>query len=166
MARALRCTTTEQSPQMKFNIISERTGQIGVPILLAQVLVDYYNQISQVASGVGNMFAGAATGGIGGAIAGALSTVGNAIAASFPQVSASGSNGSFSTFAIMPILTAEYYLLTLENKTEYGRPLCQTMKISSIPGYIKCGEADHQFPGTQGERDEINKYLVDGFFYE
>ena len=142
----------------EYNIITERTGTIGVPIQLAQVLTDTMNTLTTVGGAAGALFTGN--------ILGAVANITSAIESQMPKVSTSGSNGSFCSFIQQPILTAEYYLLPEENNAEYGRPLCKEMKISSIPGYIKCGESDHQFPGTQGERDEINKFLSDGFFYE
>ena len=157
--RSIRISTCQDPQHLnEYNIVTERTGTIGVPIQLAQVLTDNMNTLTAVGGAAGALFTGNILGGI--------ANITGAIETQMPKVATSGSNGSFCSFIQQPILTAEYYLLPEENNAEYGRPLCKEMKISSIPGYIKCGEADHQFPGTQGERDEINKFLSEGFFYE
>lgn len=155
----IRLSTCEDNQHLnEYNIITERTGMFGVPIQLAQVLTDYTNTISAVGGGVASLVAGN--------IFGVMGAIQSAIESQMPKVSVAGANGSFIEFIQNPILTAEYYLLPEENNEEYGRPLCQKMKISQIPGYIKCGESDHQFPGMKPEIDEINKFLFEGFFYE
>lgn len=155
----IRISTCEDANHLnEYNIVTERSGIMGVPIQLAQVLTDYVHTLSSVGQAAGSL----ATGNI----AGALGAITNAIDSQMPKVSTSGANGSFIEMIQYPVLTAEYYLLPEENRTEYGRPLCKTMKISSIPGYIVCGESDHAFPGTQPERDEINNVLKTGFFFE
>lgn len=155
----IRISTCEDNQHLnKYNIITERTSVFGVPIQLAQVLTDYTNTISAIGSGVASL--------VSGNIFGVMGAIQSAIDSQMPKVSVAGANGSFVECMQEPILTAEFYLLPEENNTEYGRPLCKKMKISQIPGYIKCGEADHEFPGLKPEKDEINKFLSEGFFFE
>lgn len=47
-----------------------------------------------------------------------------------------------------------------------GRPLMEYRQISTIPGYIKCGNASLSISCTDTERDAINNYLNSGFYYE
>lgn len=47
-----------------------------------------------------------------------------------------------------------------------GRPLCQTFQISSLPGFILCKDASLSISGYDSERDVINGYLNNGFYYE
>ena len=54
-----------------------------------------------------------------------------------------------------PILVSEFYNIGNENKTEFGRPLCESRTINTLSGYIQCGESDHEFTGTQKENLEI-----------
>ena len=155
----IRISTCEsEDNRSEYNIITERTGMIGVPIQLAQVLTDYMNTGMSLGGGIADL--------VSGNIFGLLGSIQSAITGAMPKVSTTGANGSFVQFIQNPVLTAEFYLLPEENRTEFGRPLCKTMRISSIPGYIKTGEADHAFPGTQSERDEINQIISNGFFFE
>ena len=142
----------------EYNVLTERSAMIGVPIQISQILPDYMATIASI----GQASASALSGNIAGAISGVVS----AINSQMPKVSSLGANGSFIECIESPVLIAEHLRLTEENKTEYGRPLCSTMTIKSIPGYIQCGEDDHSFPCTKAEADIINQYMKDGFFYE
>lgn len=56
-----------------------------------------------------------------------------------------------------------------ELNSEYGKPLYKTKVISSIPGYIKCGDSDCSAVGDfmfAGEREQVGNHLMNGFFYE
>jgi len=137
----------------------EKTAQMGVPIQLAQVLSDYSGAISSLTSGL--------TGGIAGMITGAIgATVQSAIATQAPSVSTNGSNGSFASYVIEPALVVEHYKLVDEDKADLGRPLMTTKTINTLSGYIKCAEAHFSGSCFDSERDTINRFMVDGFFYE
>lgn len=142
----------------EYNIMTERNGVIGVPIQLAQISTDYLSTLNNITGAVGNVL----TGNIGSAISGIISAVETQI----PKVVTNGTNGSFIECIEQPVLMVEHLLLTDENNTEFGRPLYKNRTISTIPGYIQCGEDDHTFTGTRGENIEINQYLKNGFFYE
>lgn len=47
-----------------------------------------------------------------------------------------------------------------------GRPCMAAHQISTIPGYIKCIDADVSIAGFSEEKDEVNNYLNNGFYYE
>lgn len=47
-----------------------------------------------------------------------------------------------------------------------GKPLQQTMQISSLSGFILCNNASVPISGYDQERDAINGYLNSGFYYE
>lgn len=137
----------------------EKTAMMGVPIQLAQVLTDYSGSISTLTSGISGGIAGAVMGLIG-------ATVQSAIATQTPKVSTNGANGSFINFALTPELVVEHTLLVDEDNGDLGRPLMSTQTLKNIPGYIKCAESHFDGACMDSEKDEINKYLVDGFFYE
>lgn len=142
----------------KYNIMTERSGMIGVPIQISQIMPDYVSTVKEVGSLAGNI----ASFNIGGAISNVMS----AVQSQMPKVSSSGANGSFVECIINPQLIAEHYLIADENREEFGRPLCSVKRISTLSGYIQCAEADHAFPCTADEKDKINNFLRNGFFYE
>lgn len=47
-----------------------------------------------------------------------------------------------------------------------GRPLCETVTLSSIPGYIMCKDGEVAAPCTDRELSMIESYLKGGFYYE
>lgn len=137
----------------------QKTAMMGVPIQLAQVLSDYSGAMSTLGNSL--------SGGISGAIMGAIgATVQSAIATQTPQVSTSGSNGSFNTFTITPELVIEHYRIADEDLADLGRPLMATRTISTLSGYVKCAESHFTGNCYEEERTRINAYLVGGFFYE
>lgn len=121
----------------EYNIMCERTGMIGVPIQLAQVLTDYVNTLSSAT----DVISSALSFNLGGVFKGLLS----AVESQMPKVSTSGANGSFIETLQYPQLISEFLNIVNENQTEFGRPLCDTRIISTLSGYIQCGEADHAF---------------------
>lgn len=142
----------------EFNIMTERSSVIGVPIQLAQVLTDY---VSTINSGA-NVIGGILSLDIGKIFSGLTS----AVESQMPKVSTSGANGSFLEVIEPPILVSEFLPIVNENRSEYGRPLCAVRTINTLSGYIQCGENDHEFSATKTESEEINKYMREGFFFE
>jgi len=137
----------------------QKSGMMGVPIQLAQVLSDYSGAISTL----GNSLSGGITGAIMGAVG---ATVQSAIATQTPKVATSGSNGSFNNFMIEPELVVEFYRIADEDLADLGRPLMATRRISTLSGYVKCAESHFAGSCYEEERTRINAYLVGGFFYE
>lgn len=137
----------------------ETSALFGVPIQLAQVLSDYSSAIGTAAAGSAGGLAGMAMGLI-------SATVQSAIATQAPKVATAGANGSFISFALSPDLVVEHTLLVDENNTDLGRPLMQTKTINTLSGYIKCAESHFSGACFDSEKDMINRYMVDGFFYE
>ena len=135
-----------------------RSAQIGVPIQLAQITSDYITAASSAGGAIANI--------IGLDIAGLFENIITGVKAAMPKVATSGSNGSFIEIIEEPFLVCEYASLAAENNTEYGRPLCDNRTINTLSGYIKCGEANYPFSGTDMERKVINEYMASGFFYE
>lgn len=144
----------------EYNIFTEQTSMIGVPIQISQLQQDYVGSWKD--SG------GSLTGGLWDAVAGLSAGVLDFVSSfgSKSKVASVGANGSFIECILQPVIVAEHYFITDENRSEFGRPLCSTRRISTIPGYIQCGDADHEFPCTDEEKQQINKYLQNGFFYE
>lgn len=138
----------------------EKTALMGVPIQLAQVLSDYSSVFSNV---LGGLSSGSVAGMVGGVIG---ATVSSALATQSPKVSTNGANGSFINFALEPNLVTEHTLLVDEDNADLGRPLMSTRSINTLAGYIKCAESHFSGSCFDMERDMINNYMVNGFFYE
>ena len=120
-----------------------------------------------------------------GIAAGAISTVGHlvtgnlggALASGLGLVSSIASNGvsqkgALSGRAMSKFPTPAAYLTYMvttsitDHAAVQGRPLMDTVTISSLSGYIKCAGASVSISGPGEDRDEINSYLNSGFFYE
>ena len=141
-----------------YKYFTMRTAQIGVPIQISQVMSDYVSTLTNGLTAVASGFTGN--------IAGIFSNLTSAVESAMPKVSSQGANGSLAEIIEPPYLVVEHMRLVNENRTEFGRPLCQTKTINTLSGYIKCGEADHAFPCTRTESEEINRNMIEGFFYE
>ena len=141
-----------------YKYMTMRSGQIGVPIQISQVMTDYLSTLQNGVGALANLF----TGNIGGVFNNIISGV----QSSMPKVSSLGSNGSLIEIITPPYLIVEHYQVVDDNMSEFGRPLCNTRTISTLSGYIQCGEGDHAFSGTRAENEEVNRNLKEGFFYE
>lgn len=140
------------------NIVCERTSQIGVPISLSQISTDYLGSLQSLGGSVGQFLTGNILGGLNG--------IASAVDGQMPSVTSIGANGSIIECIMPAYMLIEHLKLTNEDRTEFGRPLCEVRTLGSLSGYIECGEEDHAFNCTQGEKEQINKYLKNGFFYE
>ena len=167
---------SENPDNLVNNIFYETTGQIGVPIQLAQVTPDTLKQMTAMNSGItgaAGMVAGLLTGSAMGAIYGGgmlLQSITNATAAQLPQATSAGVNGSFISYDLQngthPTATIKHLLLVDEDNVENGRPLCAIRQLSTLSGYVKCGEVTVDYPCFEPEKKEILRYLLGGFFKE
>ena len=176
--------------------ITQMHAQIGVPVALAQNSPDLASAIQTPTSsgsrGIGsvngqivnhlnpqvtqgNTALGRAINSAAGTIerwwnnSGVPGTASNIISAAVGSqlpVQVIGGNGGFMAgyYPIKLILT--YGVLAPDNNTEWGRPLCQTKQLSTIPGYILCADTDFEISCTESERSAIAGFLTGGFFYE
>lgn len=138
-------------------------GQWGVPITVGQ-LSGITDSITTVASGAVSALSGSAMGvvsGIGGMIEGAKNILS-------PTPSVLGGAGNRSQ-----ITTKHSYSLSIRNygsgeipNTQYGRPLCKNVTLSSLSGFIKCAGASVDIPSLGKEKEVVNGYLNSGFYYE
>ena len=151
-------TCADSSHLDEYNIITERSGMLGVPIQLSQIMPDYVGTVASIGNVAGSLLTGN--------IIGALGNVLNAVDSQMPKVSSSGANGSFIETLQYPTLIVEHLRLTDEDNAEYGRPLYSVQTIKTLSGYVQVGEDDHAFSGTDTECQMINKYMKSGFFYE
>ena len=141
-------------------------GQIGVTEQLSQVLKDNLATVTGGLSAIAGVTQ-AATGNIIGGIATAVSGIGNAVTAQYPDVSTTGTNGA--RIAVCPTniwVTITHQLIVEEDRPNHGRPLCERRQLSSLPGYLVISDPDVSIPATKDEIEAIRKFMVSGFFYE
>ena len=160
------------------NILYSGYAQVGVPIQLAQAIINPYAASMQYETNY-NAAVGAALGTASSAISlnasgladyqtNTVKLIYDATVSKYPQVSSSGSNGSMLSFVdqYKCFLNHHWYTVVDENITELGRPLYQVKRIDTLSGYILCQGADIQISGTREEAIAINNYMNTGFFYE
>lgn len=141
-------------------------GQIGVTEQLSQVLKDNLATVTgglSAVAGVTQM----ATGNLIGGIATAVSGIGNAVSAQYPDVSTTGTNGA--RIAVCPTtmwVTITHQLIVEEDNQNHGRPLCVRKKLATIPGYMVISDPDVSIPATKEEIEAIRGFMINGFFYE
>lgn len=141
-------------------------GQIGVTEQLSQVLKDNLATVTGGLSAIAGVTQ-AATGSLIGGIATAVSGIGNAVTAQYPDVSTTGTNGA--RIAVCPTniwVTITHQLIVEEDRPNHGRPLCERRKLSSLPGYLVISDPDVSIPATKDEIEAIRQFMVSGFFYE
>lgn len=148
-------------------IVREVSTMMGVPIQLAQMNPDYINAIGSALS-LATTMDSAWRGDIG---EGTLATrgfnaIGSAVDSLMPQVESQGVSGSFLATVMPPQLTAQFFVVTDEDNTEFGRPLCAIRRIGDIPGFIKCRDAHVDFACYMEEKTRILNYLTSGFYWE
>ena len=148
-------------------LVHETTAKLGVPIQLSNITFD-------IPSGSGGLLhtgIAAAFGGIQAALSGgSFSDVGNGILnaaqATNADVASKGATGSTIAFDSVPYMVARFKILTDDNNTDHGRPLCKRVQISTIPGYIMVDDPDIALTATAEEIDSVKSYMKNGFFYE
>ena len=177
--------TTEESNNTVINVVN---AQIGVPIELAQMAPQLGNLMNQMATtspalapaaaaaesgflGINFSEARARLGealqtDIGSTIAKWASNIGTMALSKWCPAQTIGTNGGVMAGYIDPKLYAFFTYQSEIDIAEKGRPLCDTRKLSDIPGYIQCGETDIRIPCTKTENDAIRMYLGSGFFLE
>lgn len=141
-------------------------GQIGVTEQLSQVLKDNLATVTGGLSAIAGVTQ-AAAGNIIGGIATAVSGIGNAVTAQYPDVSTTGTNGA--RIAVCPTniwVTITHQLIVEEDRPNHGRPLCERRQLNSLPGYLVISDPDVSIPATKDEIEAIRKFMVSGFFYE
>lgn len=152
------------------DVILTLVGQIGVTEQLSQVLKDNLATVTGAASAAAGLIGGILGGpaALAGGIATAISGIGSAAAAQYPDVSSTGTNGA--RIAVTPTqirLTQTFQWVVGDDPENRGRPLCQRVnKLKELRGYIMVADPDVPLPATQEEIDKIKDYMANGFFYE
>lgn len=135
-----------------------RRSMVGVDVPLGQISTN----VVGTGLGIVNTIAGAVTGNMEVASAGIKDTFSSAL----PQFASQGSQGSSVDFYLKPYLQGQFMYQTRINNDDAGRPLCNKVQISTIPGYVKCENAHIRCDLFESEIAAIDSYLNGGFYYE
>lgn len=147
-------------------LLAQLNGQIGVPIQIRGV-----NNAGQMLSGALSSGAGL----IGGAVTAspvalanaALSGISTAIDSVGGMGTSSNMGSGLAAICGQPIsLDTICYDITNSDNTEFGRPLCQNVQISTLSGFTQVSEGYVAIPGPLPEQQKIKSILESGFFYE
>lgn len=148
--------------------VAERDFLCGVPIQLAQIATDYLGATVAAIDATANTIQNAFTLNIGGAISSAAHGIYNTLNAAMPQMSSSGTNGSFliTNQQLNTTFTYQHYKIVDEDIAHKGRPLCQIRTINTLIGYILCADGEFNISCLDDERTMISDFLTSGFFWE
>lgn len=135
-------------------------------IQLAQISQDVIGMTRSAVDTVGNAVNGFLTGGVGGAIAGAASGIINTLEASIPIMQTSGTNGNKANYYFPADFYVVHRQIVDEDKAHRGRPLCEVKTINNLSGYIMCADAHADISCLDTEREQIVRYMNEGFYYE
>lgn len=152
-------------------IIAVRSSQIGVTVSLAQISNQTIDSVGEVVSaaanglyglakGVADYFAGNTDAG------GILNAIGDAAEKSITTAQYKGTAGAVSVYTAPGYLQAYFQRIADDNNEDHGRPLCQRVQLSSIPGFIMVDDPDIELSATAAEIDSVKSYMRNGFFFE
>lgn len=152
------------------------SSQVGVPIQIAQLSTDVLGTVSTAVQAIGDIASSAFSlnnvTGKAGAVMGAVNTAGavvtgieSTVKSAMPLLQTTGSNGSLIELDTAPCLSVFFLRQVSEDNEHRGRPLCQKVQVSSVPGYLLIADADISITGTQMEQQLIKSYMESGFYY-
>lgn len=93
--------------------------------------------------------------------------IGSAALAVAGTCSSAGSSGGFA--ALSELLYVQWYFQKIvdQDPTHYGYPLCKTVKINTLSGFVLCQNGDDlSVSCTPAERQAILAFMEAGFYYE
>lgn len=147
-------------------LVHETTAKLGVPIQLSNITFDIPSGGGLLQTGVAAAFGGLQAALSGGSFSDVGNGILNAAQATNADVASKGATGSTIAFDSVPYMVARFKILTDDNNTDHGRPLCKRVQISTIPGYIMVDDPDIALAATAEEIDSVKSYMKNGFFYE
>lgn len=142
-------------------IIASFKTNLGVDIQIGQLNSFLGGMTGGLTSTVSSMLSG----NIGGVVSGLVDTVTGGLS---PSPSVNGNQG-----ARYIIRANNTFVMSLTNlgSASYptavaGRPLMSNVTLSSLSGFVKCGNASIDIGGYSGEKETVNNYLNSGFYME
>ena len=146
------------------HIISEHTFQFLVPIKIAQVNSGVDNIIGAASSIAGGIISG----GVSGLISSAIGGINGLSKVMTEGTSGNGAFGNRVAYITYPYITL---FQTAYDSAEFptvvaGRPLYKNVNINTLNGYVQCANASIDIPALGNDRDTVNGFLNNGFYYE
>ena len=93
--------------------------------------------------------------------------IGSAALACAGICSSSGSSGGFAALSEMLYIQWYFQKIVDQDPTHYGYPLCKTVQINSLSGFVLCQNADDLVVScTPAERQALLAFMEAGFYYE
>lgn len=146
-------------------VIHRQTAQIGVPISVGQMLSNEGGIAMSAIGAIAGTTAAAITGRFGDAATTAATGISTALNTPLAQTTISGSNGSRAEFGIVPKLISQFATVTDEDPERYGSPVCGIRTISSLKGFIMCGNPEIELAATSAETEKVKSYMRGGFYF-
>lgn len=147
-------------------IVFSTSGSVAVPVQLAQIATNV-NELASLSGLIQTAF---------GAVAGGIASffgngdVVNGIASGAQQTTvvsqSKGGGASVAKYGITPYLTGAFYEIVDDNNVDHGRPLCQRVQLSTIPGFIMIDDPSIALTATAAEIDSVKSFMRNGFFLE
>ena len=142
-------------------------AQLGVPVQLAQLNVDYTGIAKGAINTIGGTVGGLMRGDVAGAITGGLTGIIDAAEKSTPVVQTSGMGGGLGAIRAYAHMETTFPDIVDEDNNLLGRPLCKTRTPASLGGYMVAQSGSCVASGaTREEKEQIRAFLEGGFYYE
>ena len=148
--------------------VARYSGNVSVTVPIGKSTVDVEKSAKMFAGSVaGGAAVGGAWGAAGGAIVGAVEAIYNEITPNTSiMVGGSGNKLELLTNRLVMRLTREQYAAKDYPTIVAGRTLYSNVLLSTLSGYVKCGNASVPVNAHDDVREEINRYLNSGFYIE
>lgn len=145
-------------------LLATYSGQLGISVPWSTQRIDAPSLIEHIVApniNIGGGYAGMAQS----TVHAGMAVVRDTIEPQYSIHSGSGNLGNIKVnnqikCAVQNFISKEFPL------AECGRPLKEHRTISTLSGYIKCGNASLDIPGMGAEKEKVNSYLNNGFYYE
>lgn len=159
-------TTTAGQPE-NLRPFARFMGNISVDVPIGKAVADMGKSVGMLA---GSIAAGAQVGGVAGAavgaVVGAVEAIHNEMTPDVSMVGGSGNKSDIRLCAGAIVITAQRYSAKDYPTNVAGRPLMQNVQLSTLSGFVKCGNASVPVNAHASERDAINNFLNTGFYIE
>lgn len=147
--------------------IARYSGNVSVDVPIGKSAVDTVKSAKMFA---GSVSAGAVAGGwvgaIGGALVGGVEAIYNHLTPDTSMVGGSGNKTELILNHSDILLCRKQFGAKDYPTTVAGRPLMQNMTLSSLSGYVKCGNASVPLNAHEEDMNIVNNYLNSGFYIE
>lgn len=180
------CTTDLRTGDGTLNIFNDQAvvlstlhSAISVPVQMTEIvqkgigLSTILNTAATLSSTIpsigGAVASGFSVGNARAVLSGAADTVnaiGNALSNNIPTARTIGSNGGIDSLRGNPAMQYKWKIPVPDDNEHRGRPLCQKLTISSIPGYMTIADPEIDFTCTSEEGVAIRSFMTGGFYYE